>query len=414
MSTQPELYIIIDERDPAFVFNGSWITSDDGPWYPEACLYGYGNFTLSFSGSSVAFIGNTGDRKATGEPFTHTVSIDGGPTYNTTFPLPDPSNVKIGQSYKQWYTSPFLPPLPFSPSPSRSSSNTSLAYNHTIMISDTHGVAVDFAIVSITDPDTPISRDQKVLVDDQDPAVRYSGSWKSTTDSQFLNFNPFPGGVPIMNSTHQAQASGDCLEFRFAGQFASTQNVDRRLRHLVPPKQRQHQNLRPSHTRRYTATPETQSSPPKPLLNGPKTGRADSGDDEGGGSKRTYAAAIGASVAALAVLLIVAGILVSSESCKMQACNQGTQEEPRGMAPSCCVDATSQDRTAARTILSDNTQPWLLLKPSQQPRFQELSQGQTGTESGAFDSSLGTSYVGGVSLVCDKAEAAGLVIRLAS
>lgn len=49
--------------------------------------------------------------------------------------------------------------------------------------------------------------------------------------------------------------------------------------------------------------------PPRPLLNSPSTG-ADAADDDEGTSKKTVAAAIGASVAVIGVLLIVVAILV--------------------------------------------------------------------------------------------------------
>lgn len=206
-------------------------------------------------GSSVAFIGNTPPRNESGAPFTHTVSIDGGPVVNSTFPLPDPSDSKVSQGYKQWYTSPTL-------------SNNTPYNNHNVTIADTHNVAIDFAIVTINDLDTPISRDQKVLVDDRDPAVHYTGDWKNMTDSQFLDYYPLPGGFPIMNSTHQSQVAGDCLEFRFTGQLPQAsslsfahlrfawrvRNVNRRLWHMVPTKPRRNQDLCPSHSGRHGST----------------------------------------------------------------------------------------------------------------------------------------------------------------
>ncbi|TEB27335.1 hypothetical protein FA13DRAFT_1816449 [Coprinellus micaceus] len=203
MAVQRELLIIIDEQDPAFNFEGSW-TKSNGVWYTDNCLYGNGNFTLSFNGSSVAFIGNTPERNESSPAQTHTVSIDGGPTYNVTFPLPVPSNPKVQQGYAQWYTTPML-------------ANNPPHNTHNITISENNRVAVDFAIVTINDVDTPISSDHRILVDDQDPTVRYTGGWRSTTSSEYLNFAPFPGGYPVMNSTHQSLAADDCLEFRFTG-----------------------------------------------------------------------------------------------------------------------------------------------------------------------------------------------------
>lgn len=144
------------------------------------------------------------------------IDNDTGSMYNTTFPHPDESDPSIEQAYKQWYTSPALEP----------------SSNHTIFISDTHDVAVDFALVTLTDPDVPLNvdsgldptgsssgrRTRQILVDDQDPEIRYEGNWASTTDSKYLALSPFPGGYPIGNSTHQSKKAGDCLEFRFFGE----------------------------------------------------------------------------------------------------------------------------------------------------------------------------------------------------
>ncbi|KAJ2933418.1 hypothetical protein H1R20_g3671, partial [Candolleomyces eurysporus] len=106
-----------------------------------------------------------------------------GIVYDNTFPVAEKSDPKIEQAYKQWYTSPFL------------NNPVSLQYNHTITMTDTHGVAVDFAVINITDPDTPNNvnlddasdsdpnskggRTRQVLVDDQDPEIHYEGEWTS-------------------------------------------------------------------------------------------------------------------------------------------------------------------------------------------------------------------------------------------
>ena len=169
-------------------------------------------------GSSVSFVGNTPPRSeynaTTGAPPTHTVTIDDEISYNTTFPVGDESDSKVDQAYQWWYTSPFLN----STDPSR--------FDHRITIADTHDVAVDFAIITVTDPDTPLNLDldpsgiggrtRQVLVDDQDPDIHYEGDWVSTANSRYIKFG-IPGGYPIANSTHQSRKDGDCLEFRFFG-----------------------------------------------------------------------------------------------------------------------------------------------------------------------------------------------------
>jgi hypothetical protein len=120
-----------------------------------------------------------------------TVSIDGGTPYNTSYMDPNP------QSYLQWYQSPTLP-----------------EGNHTIKVDGVDGAALDYA--TITAGQNTLLWGKKVIVDNDDHSIHYSGSWTRNTDEFVPGGNP--KGLPFRNSTHRSTTPGDSIAFRFSGQ----------------------------------------------------------------------------------------------------------------------------------------------------------------------------------------------------
>ena len=120
------------------------------------------------------------------------VTIDGGTPYNTSYMDPIP------QTYLQWYQSPTL-----------------AEGNHTIRVDGVGGTSLDYATISVGQ-NTPLSG-KKIIVDNDDSTVHYSGSWTRNTD----HFIPggVPKGLPFRNSTHRSTTPGDTITFLFSGQF---------------------------------------------------------------------------------------------------------------------------------------------------------------------------------------------------
>jgi len=145
----------------------------------------------SIQGTSVAFIGNTPSQPE--ELFQNaTVSIDDGAPYVIQYAGPPPS-------YIQWYQSPSLP-----------------EGKHTITIGHVAGTAIDYAIVK-AGQNTPLSG-QTVIIDNDDPAIVYSGKWMRSTSRFSTGIATNPDGPPYGNSTHRTSNVGDTITVRFTGE----------------------------------------------------------------------------------------------------------------------------------------------------------------------------------------------------
>ncbi|KIK04494.1 hypothetical protein K443DRAFT_417841 [Laccaria amethystina LaAM-08-1] len=201
----PSLSLIFDDTALGATYGGgSWTTSTLPSWYNGSCLYpafaiggnGTGTASFSFQGTSVAFFGNTAPVFTDSQILT--VAIDGGKPYNTTYDDPSP------QSYRQWYRSPTL-----------------AEGKHNISLSHIAGTALDFAVVTVG-RNTPLAR-TKVIVDNEDPSITYTGSWTQNTDK----FVPgsLPSGLPYHNSTHQSVNAGDSFAFSFTGSSVSIYGI---------------------------------------------------------------------------------------------------------------------------------------------------------------------------------------------
>lgn len=118
-----------------------------------------------------------------------TVTIDDDSPYNTSYDDPKP------QSYRQWYQSPTL-------------SDGS----HKISLDNIAGTSLDYIVVTAGNS-TPLA-ETTVIVDDNDPAIVYTGSWAHT-------FETFGRLFPFGNGTHSSTNPGDTATFMFTGKVSS-------------------------------------------------------------------------------------------------------------------------------------------------------------------------------------------------
>ncbi|KIM46780.1 hypothetical protein M413DRAFT_422146 [Hebeloma cylindrosporum] len=196
--TTAGLRVILDDNAPDFKYSGGdWTLSTLVQWYSQTSNYPgfatdtvFGSFTLEFEGTSIAFIGNTPENFFA-ESQIATVSIDGGRAYNTTYGTTAPP------AYVQWYQSPTL-----------------ADGKHNITISHLAGTAVDLALITVG-PKTSL-QGKTLIVDDDNSAIQYSGTWSSNTSP--FNAGTLPDGFPVGNSTHRSTTLGDTITFRFTGE----------------------------------------------------------------------------------------------------------------------------------------------------------------------------------------------------
>ncbi|KAF8878210.1 hypothetical protein BD779DRAFT_1474887 [Infundibulicybe gibba] len=195
-----DLLLIVD--DASSVLNlggGQWSNSTETRWYGGSSVWpkfavgnngdtgAYGSLNYTFHGTSIAFMGDTPLSKNTQ---TVTVTIDENLPYNASYDDPNPQN------YRQWYQSPHLDDGV-----------------HTIQLDNIAGTSVDFMVVS-SGPSTPLAG-QKIIVDDDDPSIIYSGDW-TRNRSPYYSAEP-PNGLPFRNGTHQSMTPGDTAIVRFTG-----------------------------------------------------------------------------------------------------------------------------------------------------------------------------------------------------
>ncbi|EDR05984.1 uncharacterized protein LACBIDRAFT_294728 [Laccaria bicolor S238N-H82] len=198
MSSSQLLLMVDDPQLNATYGGGQWGTASFLQWYGGSIVWPQfadsstatltGSLFLSFEGIAIAFGGNTPSVFADSQRLT--VSIDGASSYNTSYNDPTP------QSYVQWYQSPILP-----------------EGTHNITLTHMAGTALDYAVIT-AGQNTPLAG-KTVIVDNEDPSIKFTGSWTRNTD-RFHSGSP-PDGYPFHNSTHQSTTPGDSFIFRFSG-----------------------------------------------------------------------------------------------------------------------------------------------------------------------------------------------------
>ncbi|KAF8873758.1 hypothetical protein BD779DRAFT_1664328 [Infundibulicybe gibba] len=201
-----DVQVILDDKSSLFNYSGGkWTVHSDVRWLGGTSTYPqfadtsagtFGSLDVTFQGTGITFIGNT---PATSQSQNVTVTIDGGASYNSSYGDPHPQN------YLQWYQSPVLPDG-----------------THKITLDGVAGTSVDFALIT-AGPKTPFDTSQKILVDDDNPEIKYNGSWTRNGDPFVSSENP--NGRPVHNGTHQSSTPGDTATFNFAGTSAAVYGI---------------------------------------------------------------------------------------------------------------------------------------------------------------------------------------------
>lgn len=188
--------MILDNTSADFTYGGpqDWTIDEQPYWYGGSSTSPrfansqiFGSFEVAFEGTSIAFTGNT---PAATLSQTITVSIDGGTPYSTSYMDLTPP------SYLQWYQSPTLSDG-----------------KHVVKVDGVDGTSLDYATITVGEK-TPLTG-RKIIVDNEDPAIRYSGTWTRTPD-EFIPGH-IPAGLPFRNSTHRSTTAGNTITFKFSG-----------------------------------------------------------------------------------------------------------------------------------------------------------------------------------------------------
>lgn len=204
-----EVSLVLDDTLGVFTYGGgAWKTSiasqrwfNGSTQYPSFSVPGnglYGTLNLTFQGTSIGFYGNTNPLAAGFDVLT--VSIDGETPSNYTHVNP------TIQTWTRWYQSPTL-----------------ASGSHKISLARIYSPAFDVAIVK-TSKDTVLPQ-QVLLVEDDDPAIVYSGNWKNNGDVINGGNTTLPSMIPMNNSTTQSTTAGDSMTFHFSGTSATVWGI---------------------------------------------------------------------------------------------------------------------------------------------------------------------------------------------
>jgi hypothetical protein len=144
-------------------------------------------------GIMVTYFGNGVERV----PWNYTAIVDGGnPEGRAISQLPG-----YEQNTFQWYTS-----------------ATMGEGEHLVNLTGiTQGAAIDYVVVQPSL--TQNVKGQVLIVDNKDPLIKYTGSWREVTD----RYQRIPNRVvaPFNGTVHTTNKVGDVLQFPFTGAFLS-------------------------------------------------------------------------------------------------------------------------------------------------------------------------------------------------
>ncbi|KAG6852421.1 hypothetical protein C0991_012152, partial [Blastosporella zonata] len=150
----------------------------------------YGTLSLSFQGTGIAFHGNT---PSAIDSQNFQVSVDGGSSSQSSYGDSSPP------TSLQWYQSPQLSDA-----------------EHTIAMSHLAGTSVDYIVIS-AGPNTPLSG-ERLIVDDGDDDITYSGNWARNT-GRYTSRDAPHAGVPHGGAVRQSSATGAQAIFMFSGAY---------------------------------------------------------------------------------------------------------------------------------------------------------------------------------------------------
>ncbi|KAG5640755.1 hypothetical protein DXG03_007306 [Asterophora parasitica] len=231
--------VIWDESDPNFKLSfggGTWSKVTTERFFGGAAIWpafaatekgdtgAYGWLSITFDGTQIRLFGNTPPASASQFAF---VSIDGSPPTQTSYKDSQPP------SAVQWYQSAVLP-----------------EGRHSINISRIAGTSLDYAVVALGQRTPLVGLRQRLIVDDDDDALTYTGGWTRREGAYESNDDPHRG-VPFGNATHQSSTPGSAATFLFTGNNVTVYSIAD-YSHLG------------SITVRYTLTPLSSSIPGGP------------------------------------------------------------------------------------------------------------------------------------------------------
>ncbi|KAG5640991.1 hypothetical protein DXG03_006444 [Asterophora parasitica] len=205
--------VIWDESDPNFKLSfggGTWSKVTTERFFGGAAIWpafaatekgdtgAYGWLSITFDGTQIRLFGNTPPASASQFAF---VSIDGSPPTQTSYGDSQPP------SAVQWYQSPVL-----------------AEGRHTINVTHIAGTSLDYAIVA-TGQRTPIvGLRQRLIVDDDDEALTYTGGW-TRKEGAYESIDDPHRGMPYGNATHEASTPGSAATFLFSGNNVTVYSI---------------------------------------------------------------------------------------------------------------------------------------------------------------------------------------------
>ncbi|KIK66661.1 hypothetical protein GYMLUDRAFT_55376 [Collybiopsis luxurians FD-317 M1] len=174
---------------------GGFFGQSDSSFFNFTTLEPNGTLSLSFQGTSIAFIGGVREQGNRTQS-TFGLSIHQSSSFIIEYDPEYPQSI-TPQTIFQWYTSPSLPDSPEA---------------YSLELSSLQLVGIDYVLIE-AGGNTPLTG-QTILVDDINPEIIWNGHW--TNQSDFTTTDGFvqrPNG----NGTHSSSTVGDSFEFQFAG-----------------------------------------------------------------------------------------------------------------------------------------------------------------------------------------------------
>ncbi|KAF9044971.1 hypothetical protein BJ165DRAFT_127259 [Panaeolus papilionaceus] len=209
MSKSETAVIIVDSSSFDFSFQGFWENTSGAFQYigldsaylntTRDSLDRLGNFTFTFEGFGVTFVGIPPRPAPSTFPIS-TITID--PDSPQSLGVPASNGIPISY-FEPWYKTPDLP-----------------YGTHTIFMTHCYAMAVDYALV-VVGPDTELDG-KTIFVDDNDPQIQYHGSGWKINNTSVYDSNHDRILTTAQNTTRQTTQVGDSFSFAFLGMRTRT------------------------------------------------------------------------------------------------------------------------------------------------------------------------------------------------